>query len=236
MSEHTGPTPSDEVTREDVLVGRVVDGAAAPHGWRELERLASRDSGIWERLANAQRAHERLERAVEDAIAVAELVDLPGVKTRRTPWALHVRTFGGWAVAACLAIAMGASMLSAPAPTPTNESQPLAAGATEPAQTGEEYITLPNEHGATTRLTSNGYYDRYIERGLQEGRVLREVPSVIMGSQTAPDGSVQLVYMRRVIETAPASAMVVPELHVDEAGRPVAVPVKREPAFEQAVY
>lgn len=236
MSEHTGPTPSDEVTREDVLVGRVVDGEASPDDWRELERLASRDSGIWERLANAQRAHERLERAVEDAIAVAELVDLPGARSKRTAWTVRVRTFGGWAVAACLALALSASMLTPPSTQPTQETQPITSNANQSAQTPEQYYTLPNERAGVTQLTSNGYYDRYIERGLQEGRVLREVPSVIMGSQTAPDGSVQLVYMRRVIETAPASAMVVPELHVDETGRPLAVPVKREPSLERTVY
>lgn len=110
-------------SREDVLIGRVVDGEASQQDFDELERLGSADPEVWRRLATAQRAHARLERAVEDRIALAELIELP-----RQRWLggggviAKIGLAGGWLAAAALGVVVFTQMGASPtAPVTTGQ-------------------------------------------------------------------------------------------------------------------
>ena len=105
MMTHTTDGRLPEPSREEVLITRIVDGEAFEDDWREFERLATDDAKIWERLARAQREHDRLVRNVSDAIAIAELVDIPSAGVHSFALMARIRQYSGWAAAATRACA-----------------------------------------------------------------------------------------------------------------------------------
>jgi hypothetical protein len=202
-------------TREDVLIGRVVDGEAHDADWADLDRLARADAGIWKRVAHAQRAHARLERAVEDAIAVAELVDAPIYRPGRGFWG-SVRSSAGWAVAAVLAVAFVG---------PFKDYIPGGAGLSGlPAQhAGIGYTPL---HSANPEEAFN----RYINAGLANGRVVGEMDPVLLEAREVPGASgatVQEVFvLRRVVERISGENLPVYTVRFDEHGLPSPRPME----------
>ena len=103
---------SNTPTREDILIGRITDGEASPNDWAEIESIAESDPGVWHRLASSQRTHARMESAVEDAIAIAELIDAPDMRRVGRPVIARIREYSGWALAAGLALALGVTLLN----------------------------------------------------------------------------------------------------------------------------
>lgn len=192
--------------REDILIGRVVDGEATGADWGELERMASDDEGVWARLARAQRSQASLARAVDDEVVVAELVDLPASDHERAHvWSevsVRWRAYSGWAVAAAMALAwVGAARFSLrPEPgglPPTQTAGPALAGMDDLMQ-------------------------RYVEQGSAQGRVLAELPMVMIESGPAQGGEgVDVVYVRQLLERVRVKNMY--ELGVTEYGEPAPV-------------
>jgi len=170
------------VDRTDILINRVVDGSASAEDWAELESLASADPGVWRGLGEAQRQHAALSAGVADALAIADGVEAPveyagGADRYSARW----RVWGGWAAAAALALAWGASR-----------------------------GLLPSQQapgGQTAGLTPAGWsseraFDEYMARGLEEGRVLAELPTVMVDAARPADDpdATDITIMRRVIE------------------------------------
>lgn len=169
-----------EPTREDVLIGRVVDAEATPADWGELEHLAKGDGSLWQRLAQAQRAHARLERAVEDEIAIAELVELPEPPSVIASFRSRWQTWGGWAAAAALALAwLGAG------------NGPLAF---RPAGG-------PGGNTAGLAPSLDGMWQQYIDSGKQNDRVINEMPLQLVDSRELEGGrGYEMIYVRPVLE------------------------------------
>ncbi|MDX2115128.1 MAG: hypothetical protein SFZ24_05830 [Planctomycetota bacterium] len=202
--------PAPEPTREDVLIGRVVDGEATSADWAALEHLASRDPLVWERLGRAQRTHARLEREVEDAIAIAELIDLPSARAVAVDsFRLRLRQYGGWAAAAAVALAwVGAQtpLVSHPAPTSTAALVPIAA----PAQVAPDQL-----------------FDRYVLEGVAQGRVVGVMPPVLVRTEPAADGNgKQVIFLRQVLERATMTDVTPVSIQLDEHGTPRYVPTE----------
>ncbi len=177
-----------EPTREDVLIGRVSDGEATPNDWADLERLAAEDDGVWSRLATAQRAHARLSEAVDDEIAVCELVGLPKAPSKVRSLVARGIGIAGWGVAAALALAV----INGPRGVEPVEPGGLVAGGAGASTT---YNVVP------AGWTSDQMMDEYMQQGKREGRVLGELPSRLVESRGLGDGlGREAVYVRMILE------------------------------------
>lgn len=167
--------------REEVLFGRVVDGEATPDDWSELDRMAGADASVWTRLAVAQRAHARLERAVDDVIAIAELVDVPPVRRLTVTTVIgRIREYGGWALAAAVVLAW---LVSRPAAWVSDPGGP---------ESTVIRAASPDEH-----------YNRFVGAGLADGSVVRELAPRVVGVRPVESGGAtryEVLVERGVVE------------------------------------
>ncbi len=200
-------------SREDILIGRVTDGEATAADWAEIEAIASADAGLWTRLAGAQRAHAALAAAIDDELTVAELVGLPdaaamaragdeGARSMQHP-SVRWRAYSGWAAAAVLALAW-------------------AGAGTWGTNRGVRGVTGGAGDIAAT-LAPDALLQKYVDKGRADGRVLMELPLVMVESGPAPDGKgTQVVYLRRLLEQTTVSGVY--EVGRDETGQFLPVP------------
>lgn len=200
---------------EEVLITRVTDGEASARDWAEVERLAERDPAMWRRLAEAQRAHAILSRAVEDSIAASELVELPaGEPTGVLATIGRVREYGGWALAAMLAIAfIGVRLGGVPGGSPTGPGGVLTSG-----------MTIP-----VSSMTPEHAWANYIDAGTRSGQVLGEMPSVLVEARPlGADGTqYEVIVLKRVFAKEIVTDPTVFGVQRDDVGRPVLVPEQR---------
>jgi hypothetical protein len=117
---------------------------------------------------------------------------------------LGAAAWGGWAVAAVLALAAipGLRRSTSPAPIRPSEIGPAI---------------------ATAVPTSRDAWQQYLDLGRQEGHVLGEIPArILLDAQEVPGHGYELWYLRPVLET-----MHVPEMYrfngFDESGEPVLI-------------
>ncbi len=224
----TTPDPF-EPRREDVLIGRVIDGEASSSDWDALDLLARVDPAIWERLGRAQRAHARLEREVDDAIALAELIDLPVSQVAAASLSLRLQRYSGWAVAAALGLALLGTL-------GFNNSGPSAGGGSGQQQSA---------FGPVSALSPDDALDQYVRSGLASGRVIGEMPAVFVDTRADERGGGQeILFVRQILERKMVTDISVMSVEVDEHGTPRYVPartaqtpgVTRSPAREPRVY
>jgi len=169
----------------DVLISRVIDGEASPEDWRELRAIARVDQALWGDLATAQEHASLLRSAMGSAIERAS-VTLPGLHA--SPAGQRVIRWGGWAVAAMVAIAFIVVRLG---DEPT-DPQRMTAGSDA------------SIHKVSTPLTPDEALDAYIREGRATGRVLDSNPRiVVIESQVDPSGrGVEVIYLRQIMERA----------------------------------
>ncbi len=204
MTDHT-IHENYEPTREDVLIGRVVDHEATPIDWAQLDELALVDAELWSRLGRAQRAHAGLRIAIEDAIAPAELVEIPSGHLhnagRMTPMR-RVLTGAGWATAAVLALVLLNPML-----------------ASKPSGTGSGTMLTAGMPRLLSQATADEAYTHYVASGLADGRVVSEMPAIVLEQNELPDGrGVEIYVVRRVVERRELPAIVNYAPRPDEYG------------------
>lgn len=197
--------------REDILIGRVVDGEATGADWSELERFATADESVWARLARAQRSQASLARAVDDEVVVAELVDLPTLDTsRHHGWSevsVRWRAYTGWAVAAGLAFAWAGAARFNNLP------------GWRDASPGQSSLMAGVGVGS---LGPEELMQRYLAKGSEQGRVIAELPMVMVESGPAQGGDgVEVVYVRQLLERVRVRNMY--ELGMTEHGEPAPV-------------
>lgn len=221
MTTHPVPPPHPDrydPSREDILVGRVVDSEAGPADWAELEAIAKSDPGLWQRLAQAQRAHARLERAVEDEIAVAELVELPApvsvVASFRSRW----QSWGGWAVAAAIALVwLGAGN------GPAFLNRPFAGGSGAAPTPGASAAFF--DSAAPEQLLQG-----YLDRGKQNNLVLSQGPlQLIDARELGPGKGKEVIYMRPIYERAVVTDFRAVRVTTDELGQSREFPAETVP-------
>lgn len=196
---------------EEVLISRVTDGEASARDWSEVERLAERDPALWRRLAEAQRAHAILGRAVEDAIAVADLIDPPADARPGVLASIgRVREYGGWAVAAVLTLAFVVARIdSARRPSNDNADRMIGAGMMLPAS-----------------MTPDHAWANYIDEGTKTGQVLGEMPAVLVQARPlAGDGSkYEVIVVKSVMAREIVKDPTMFGVQRDDGGRAVLVP------------
>lgn len=203
------PDPSTPDGR-DLLISRIIDAQAGADDWQAFRAAAEQDAGIWRDLAQAQRQHELMCEGLRAASACADRVDLPEFITDGAPLQRRLdglARWGGWAAAAALVLvwATGAPVLRQPGGTQT-------AGLVPAGPTLED-------------ATPDQAMDRYLDAGRHAGFVVGEMPErLIVETTPQPDGSVEVVYLRQIIERR-VTDRVYREVR-DDAGRmvPVAIP------------
>lgn len=193
----------NEQDRRDILVARIVDGAATAEDWRELRAIAATDQTIWAEIAEGQELCRELSEEIERATSAADLVELPpreqtaSAPTQRLRLAM---TTGGWLAAACVLVAWTAGvspndpMISGPAPatnavtnaatSPTTNTAGIATGIAAPLNSAADALA------------------RYMELGQESGEVIGELPtSVVLDRKPLADGGgYEVVYLRQIVE------------------------------------
>ena len=197
----------ERVFDEDVLISRVVDAEATSGDWEALGQIAVRDPEIWERLAQAQYLEAKLREAVDVAETVAEEVELSFLQSERpkSRWSHRLVRAGGWAAALLMAVLWWTVDESPDVESPSDGA--------------------PTKHQTAVDRDSDSIYSEYVRRGLEEGRLVQELPRLVMSTKsTGQEGSdVEVVYMRRLLERVVVDNFF--RLGIDDRGHPVSVPV-----------
>ncbi|NRA58520.1 MAG: hypothetical protein HRU13_10460 [Phycisphaerales bacterium] len=241
--ESGGRPPVDR----DLLISRVVDDAASAADWDQLRSLAEYDPSVWRELFEAQRAQAELAQAVEQAIAIADEIDAPLEHLPRHGMRLRFRqvaSWGGWAVAASVAIFFVAPNLTGPAPVIDGGNQ---AGIVPPLGTNQangstqalgpynppEFIASPARELQLGNPPSQSPYltDPYRLASTRQERAaeqLGEMPDrVLLEVRRLPDGKLELVYVRRLIERAVVDEDSLYKVKPDDAGIERTVPYRQ---------
>jgi hypothetical protein len=200
----------------DLLISRIVGADANPQDWAAFNALAEKSPEAWKLLAQAQRDNQSLSLAVGVALHAADLVDLPsrehadrflhGGRYREPhgPAWRRVRSAGGWAMAAMLALAMIGNqhgLINLPTPR-ANTAGLIPAG----------YVKVASDDDAL---------QLYRDKGKASGRVIEELP-VLLESHPATTGQgFEVIYVRQFYEKAHVQDLY--RFTQDEANRPVAV-------------
>lgn len=205
---------SHDPERIEILIGRVVDSEASSSDWRELEELADADPRLWGRLARAQRSHARLTDAVEDELAITELIDLPAPEPIRLSFAERVQRWSGWALAAALCMAWLLSQ---------NASNQNAV---------QNRAGIPGGFApvVVTESTPDDAWNNYIETARLANSFVTELPPLLVSSTPLPGGSQEVFFVRRSLERATMTGMAQVRVSQDEQGRPVLIS-NPNPAF-----
>ena len=164
-------TEHENLSSEDRLLSRVVQGDAVEGDWDALEVLAARDRTVWERLAASLRAESLLAAEVGAVLEEVEKIELPAPPVRKLA---RLSPSFGWAAALLFAVLWG---LSSRAPAPL-------APAPEPAAENPDRALL-----------------HYLEAGQREGRLVQELPHQVVQTRPTADGSgLEVLYVRRLVE------------------------------------
>lgn len=189
------------LTREDILISRIVDGSAESADWDELQAIALEDPEALRRLAEAQRRESDLREAMGALLNEADEIDLPAAHTATVfTFRTRLQSWTGWAAAAVLALAW------------------LTAGGilrSEP--------TTGNVAGWSPESADEAF-EHYQVMGLAEGRVLGELPKVMIQVERLENGQAEVTYLRRVLERRMVTDVL--ETIVDTEGRPALKPAE----------
>lgn len=203
-----------DVERDELLISRVVDNEATKADWAELELLAQSGADVWSRLAAAIKAEATMRNVLDRELAVADGVDLPTdtpqVARRRLSRSTSGRRWSatlGWVAALLIAALWQADVGSSPE---------LVDG--DHAASGSTAQLVADE------ITADDALIRYYDLGVREGRLVGELPRLVVESRPLPDQeAVEIIYMRRLIERRTVDKFY--EVDRTEAGIPVATPV-----------
>lgn len=198
----------EELSPDDLLISRVVDGTSTAADWERLEFMASHDRGAWERLAAAIRIEAGLREEVEAALEAADDVELPlpampapaaagALPHKRRSWSGL-----GWA-AACLVGAAWALTEACEPPSPRDAG----IAASSPAEPALEEGPLEVRHVA-----------------LDDRERSRELPRLVVGTRPAEkEGALEVFFVRCRLESEVVEQLY--QMGQDDLGRPDTIPV-----------
>ncbi len=225
----------------ELLIGRLLADPTDDDGeevWSHFRAHAGRDAAAWEQLARAfrhelalrtaaerehgqRRAITEIDRAIERSGPTSHAARGVAVENDRalapSPSSAPRRAAGvfgraGWAVAAGLMVIGSVSFLGPvqDATTPHGPDAPRT---------------------ITASFTADEAYDQYVSIGEQAGRIVAELPTVMVESRAMPDGSFEVLYVRQLLERETVSGMY--ELQPDDAGELNPVPIPPFPNRER---
>ncbi|RMD62080.1 MAG: hypothetical protein D6824_07225 [Planctomycetota bacterium] len=200
QSSEAPPLAGEETASEvELLLSALVDGVATPAQRARFESLATSDPRLWRLLAEAHRVERALQEGMRGIAATTAAVEAPVAQTPRRrsagPSLARILISSlGWATAAALGLAWGFT-------TPPTARTP-----------------------AASTVSADALLQRYAEQGRAEGRFLRELPQQLVSVKPLPDGSLDVVYMRRLLERQRVRAVYTEG--VNERGETVPVPLR----------
>ena len=211
------PPESDD--RRDVLIGRIIDGEATGQDWAEFRQIAGDDESVFNEIAELQDLRKRTIDIVEQAGDLAETIELPVHMHPKASPAHRLRVagvWGGWAVAAMVAIAWTVGL---------RPGDPIFLSNQEGHQAGLGQGVINNASDAL---------QKYLDLGKESGSVIGEMPSgIVLDKQPLADGSgYEVLYIRPIIER-----VVVRDVYQqvqNESGQLQIVPAKISPALPTA--
>ncbi|MHC5062732.1 MAG: hypothetical protein ACYTG5_02015 [Planctomycetota bacterium] len=95
-----------KITRDEILIDRVIGRDDQPADWRELRSLAADDQNVWKRLLDSMEDETLLRAASSGYLRIAEGVEAP-LPTRPRPWSRSASRFLsplGWIAALAMAL------------------------------------------------------------------------------------------------------------------------------------
>ncbi len=207
------PSPDEQI---DLLISRIADGEATTQDWSAFSALAEKSPAAWRHLAQAQRDHQSLSLAVGVALHAADRVDLPSRhaadsflhRERGISPSHRIRQYGGWAVAAAVALAWigvngGQFTLPAGKSRGTETANIIPAG----------YFKVDSSDDAL---------QLYRDKGKSDGRFIAEVPVLLESSPAVTGKGYEVVYVRQFVERARVDNLL--RFAQDETGK--LIPVK----------
>lgn len=183
------------IARDELLIHRVLNGEAGRADWVELELIAESDPEVWARLAQSLRAETLLRSALDHELAVADAVEIPRevavadlaearVTRRATGWL-------GWAAAALVLVVWGVLSWTDEMREPAPGAGDLARGVSEGESTTSDLEDVPFEN----------LLERYVASGRESGRVLGELPRMVMETRNVPgQDALEVYYVRPLVE------------------------------------
>jgi hypothetical protein len=194
-------------TQMDILVDRIAANEADAADFRAFEAQARQRPEEWEHLARTLRdeLHMRAALHAEDHAARAEEeIGRATSPVRHAGGArFSIRTWSGWAAAAVIALAWIAL-------------EPLPQQPTHAPDTAAPDMRLVS-------LTADDAYERYLELGQSEGRIITELPARMIELESAEDGEMVVYYIRQLLERERVNEVY--RYAEDELGRPLPVPI-----------
>jgi hypothetical protein len=230
--------PSREPVDRDLLVSRVVDDAASPEDWQQLRALAEYDPSVWRELFEAQHAQAELAQAVQQAIAIADGVDAPVDQLSGPGLVFRFRkaaAWSGWGLAASVAIVWAVSTMTWQAGVPS-------AGPQAPQPSGSTVAMVDPDSGSAGQFEAFNTTAEPSASMLAQPRTLPteqfrtasaatermgEMPErVLLEVRPLPDGRMELIYVRRLIEKTVVEEGELYQVKPDDAGIDRAVPYR----------
>lgn len=192
----------NHIEREEILLSRVLDDEALDDDWAELETLAQTDPTLWRRLAQAKRDQDLLRAGFDDAISNADHIEIDeNAAHAGRDFHIRLRAWSGWAAAAVIGLVF--LTVQGILPRAQNTSQIHQAGLLSTATPAEAL-------------------SRYMDAGQSDGRVLGELPKLMIDTNPLADGvSVEITFVRRIYERTIIRGVV--EVEVNEHGEPTPI-------------
>lgn len=244
MSNEPMDMNSTNPVDRDLLISRVVDDAATVADWQQVRAMAEHDPSVWRELFETQHAQSEFAQAVHQAIQIADGVEAPSDDSASSVVLYRFRkasVWAGWAVAAGVALAwLAPAYVIGPAVQP-----PQPGDTTAVAGSGREYdvttqsgpIVLPRNESTPGGLSGALASD---DRGIASPDTLRQVSSgphtqamgempdrVLLEVRPLPDGRMELIYVRRIIEKAIIGENDLYQVVPDDTGTQRAVPLRQ---------
>ena len=222
MNSHN-PEPPDH--NDDVLIGRVAANEANAIEWAQFEARAAERPVAWESLARTLRDELQMRHALDDALECADRAEIPD-RAFDQPLAVittHRRSasWSGWALAAMVALAwVGTSFF-----------MPTIARNTLGPREGVVQEPTPMHNGETTLAAyspEEQAYRDYVRVGTEQGRVLEELPMVMIEARLIRTGEgepplYEVYYVRQLLERTRVNSAF--EINRDDLGRQVPVKI-----------
>ena len=190
--------------REVDIISRVTDRAAAPDDWDQLVARGDADPAIYRQLVEALRVEQALG---EVGPAIAPIADQERPLHPPVAWTSTstqgITRWLGWAAAAFFF-----ALWATPESTPGDQA---------PAEPGLTAAPAPAE-------TESPSLSQQLVQAERDGRIVGSLPTVVLGTgKVQPDGSHELLFVRRVLERPRKEDL--PSYAIDELGRITSPPL-----------
>ena len=198
--------------QHEQLVDRLLSRNLEARDLDELAQLSQNDPQALSQIAATLRAAATIESGVAEAEAIAATIELPDNYEIRRATTNPIVRWSGWSAAALLAAAW--LIVAVLKPNLPSVNEPI----------------HPN-----ILLTATEALEQYMRAGLEEGRIVEELPLLTLELRPAIDGEgMDVFYVRRVIERAHVEGMY--KMGMDDQGRAVVLPTDEMPSpFREAL-